>query len=173
MSEADLAELQALLDGHRQWWRATNPDPLIDEHEQLDEDSCQWFTSRAEIDVFGLDPDLLFDLHAAYAAFEVFLGIVCAQPEGFGDADRVEELLGKLVALCPPMPVTESIEAPFREAESWPFFFCWFAARFYGLPNRQADAFYHKRQFNTAHLARFPDEPRSHPAHGADQTKTG
>lgn len=156
MTNDEKEELRGLLAGMVEDWEEHTPDLVVSEDVRLNEDSTTSKTTEAEILVFGLPRDLLYELHVARHVYEFFIGIV--DKSAFSEYEEpLFELLTKAREICPPVRHFEQ-EWAFKLHNDEPQWFEWFAAEFFGLSNRHAYAFWHKHAFALDHLTTFPDE---------------
>lgn len=124
---------------------------ILDKHIRLDEDRG-WITTEAEILVFGLPRKYLPELHIAWDAYEVLIGLCSGVLPS-----RIEELLIKARGICPPAKRL-NISYEFMECLDFPDWFGWFAKEFFRMPTRGSFAFWEKQSFNTEHLMNFKDD---------------
>ena len=157
MTTEERKELRALLAEEVEDWRERRPDFVLPWDRALDEDSGQFYVTKAELAVFHLKTAYFPALFVAYSAYEVFIGIV----EPMYDTERVGELIVKARSICPPAKYgefsfpLEPLETPRRNDRQW---FMWFAREFFDIPFRQSSAFFDKRSYNLAPITTFADE---------------
>jgi len=134
--------------------RKFHPNNIIKTAARLDDDSSQFYTTKAEILVFDLPENELHKLHVARMAYEVFIDIAHD-----GLSDEVQELLLKARSICPPVSFCGQ-EFPFRTRWDHVQFFQWLSKEFMQIPHRASHAFWHKHHFNLMRLTIFEDERR-------------
>jgi hypothetical protein len=127
--------------------------PVLEDHSILDEDSSQFYTSVAELQVFHLPPEDLHRLHAAFNFYEIFIDII----HGHNIDEEIVDLIKKARTICPPIHYFGK-EFEFRTGCDEQQWFTWFAKEFFDLSIRSSHAFWHKKSFNLSHLTKFKDE---------------
>ncbi len=134
-------------------WAKKYPTPIVNDHSLLDEDSSQFHTSTAELEVFHLNPEHLHRLHTAFTFYEIFIDIA----SGHGFDEGIVTLIEKARSICPPIHFFgKEFEFQTRcDEQQW---FSWFAKEFFDLSMRSSHAFWHKKSFNLSHLTKFKDE---------------
>lgn len=103
--------------------------------------------TTAEIIVFSLNKNLLYELTVAYMGFETLIGT----REQLND--ETNRLIYKARAICP--PATHYVpRGELREIYDDQQWYIWFASEFMGLPDKQAYNYYAKRHINSRRLSR-------------------
>ena len=145
MTEEEKRELRDLLAKGIDERGQTPDDILRDSDIPLDEDSGQFYVTHHERIVFQLEPELLPALLYAYSAYEDLIDLT-SPPQMSG---RCLELIQKARDICP------DFKSHRPELKS----FSWFAKEFFDIGNRQAFAYFQKRDINLLGICQFADEP--------------
>jgi len=153
MNTEEKAELRKLLNDRVKHFQEKGSFKVLDLNIRLDEDRGHT-TTEAEILVFGLPREFLPQLHIAWDAYEVFIGI--SSPYYLHN-ERMGELVIKARDICP-LAERLNISYEFKECLDFPDWFAWFAKEFLKIPTRGAYAFWQKQAFNTEQLINFDDD---------------
>lgn len=144
MTEDEKKELRDLLARGLKKQGLTPEKILRDTNTALDEDSGQFYVTEHERIVFHLNPDTLPVLLYAYSAYEDFLDLTTPSHM----SGRCYELIVK----------ARSLYSDYQTAHPMVQSFMWFAKEYFDVSNRQAYAYYMKRDANLLPITQFSDE---------------
>ncbi|WP_062054351.1 hypothetical protein [Aquimarina longa] len=153
MTEAESTRLTKLLTDMVAQWAKDYPNPIIKNHSYLNEDSSQFYTSEAELQVFKISPK---ELHRLHAAHYTYLGFIEVADSSAYDKE-LYNLLIKARDICPPLNYYGQ-QIPFTTGNDDPQTFIWYCKTFFNLSQRSSTAFWQKQHFNTSHLITYDDE---------------
>lgn len=152
MDDAEIQELKEIFELEVERY-AGGAEFITRELVGLDVSRAHALTTRAEIIVFAIPPDLIPALQVAHMAYEELLDLIA--PSRF--CPRAAALIEKARGIVPPFEYYGQ-SVPFETECSDVQSFQWFAKKFFDLSSRHAAAIYAKHEWNNAYLIQYADD---------------